>query len=402
MKLRVIAAMGAMLLICFSGCEKFVQGVEPPLDSIPDDELNTESQAPFLIAGVKGTFNKTYSQLSLLAGGLSDELKFSRNVPGASSMAYEQIDHGSIALDNEDAEYAIELLGRLRLYADGLVTRAGRIRFTDQNLMEAALYTGYLYGGIARYLWATYFGFTQTVGGGVIDAGPFIPSAEMYALAIGKLDEAIRHASSEQETRVVRTLIARIQLILNRYDDAAAAALNGLVENNAPLEAVFDPESANDWYSQAGPGRTQFIVDDRFRKYLEEEPSEAARIPLQAITGSDQTTVYYRQAKYITESAALPFLSWQENELILAEIDARDGRLSEALQHVNAVRACHGLTIRNETALDSIRVERDKELFGTGARLVDQRRFDDWHLPAGSWRYLPITLRERSGNPNLH
>ena len=45
--------------------------------------------------------------------------------------------------------------------------------------------------------------------------------------------------------------------------------------------------------------------------------------------------------------------------------------------------------------------EREVELFATGARLVDQRRFDLGFDIPGPWRYLPITENERNQNPNL-
>jgi hypothetical protein len=32
---------------------------------------------------------------------------------------------------------------------------------------------------------------------------------------------------------------------------------------------------------------------------------------------------------------------------------------------------------------------------------MDQRRFDCWYLPAGTWKYVPIAQDKRSNNPNL-
>jgi len=72
-----------------------------------------------------------------------------------------------------------------------------------------------------------------------------------------------------------------------------------------------------------------------------------------------------------------------------------------ALALVNEVRASHNLAALSEVNLDVIYEERDKELFVQGQRLIDQRRFNRWHLPAGTWKYLEITERERLSNPNL-
>ena len=75
--------------------------------------------------------------------------------------------------------------------------------------------------------------------------------------------------------------------------------------------------------------------------------------------------------------------------------------IMETQDNFNFVRDSRFLPNATEINLDSIYVERDKELNCTGNRLLDQRRFKRWHLPAGTWQYLPITVSERSRNPNL-
>jgi hypothetical protein len=94
-------------------------------------------------------------------------------------------------------------------------------------------------------------------------------------------------------------------------------------------------------------------------------------------------------------------LKVQENELILAEIAIREGQAAPALARINAVRSSHGLDAMPSATLDSIYVERDKELFCTGMRLIDQRRFNKWHLAQGTWKFLPISSSERETNKNL-
>jgi len=400
--MRHLAFIAAVLLVITSaGCDRFVQGIDPPIDNIDDGKLDTEEQLPFLIAGLDGAFAKAYGRLSLLSGALSDEMEFQLNVPGATSLALMQIDHGSILLDNDEAEAAIALLGQYRYQADDLLARCGRITFSDTTVRNEALFYGLLHGGISRYLWGSYFGLSEESGGGVIDSGPFIPTSQMYQLALAKLNEALPYAPDQARKHAVGTLIARIHLIEGRYGEAENGALQGLAAGEHAMSAVFGPEARTDWHEKAGHGRTQLVAAQRFRLYLDEDPAEAARIPMETVTGADQTTLYERQAKYASESAPIPFVTWQENELILAETAVRAGRAAEALGRINAVRASHGLDPRMDTALDSLFIERDKELFGTGLRLLDQRRFDAWHPTPGAWRYLPITRSERDGNGNI-
>lgn len=95
-----------------------------------------------------------------------------------------------------------------------------------------------------------------------------------------------------------------------------------------------------------------------------------------------------------------------QNNLMLAEAILRGGGAGDALQLVNDVRASYlynGLPIAPLASvdLDVIYVERDKELFVRGSRMLDQHRFDKWdHLPAGRAKFLPLPRREIDGNPN--
>ena len=86
---------------------------------------------------------------------------------------------------------------------------------------------------------------------------------------------------------------------------------------------------------------------------------------------------------------------------MLAELTLRGQNGGDALTLVNEVRASHGIDPLSSVDLDAFYVERDKELFVTGNRLPDERRFNKWHLGAGTWQYLPITSDERNSNPNL-
>ncbi len=399
MKFKYLIFLLAAFLIV--ACEDYVQNIDPLISQVEDERLNTESQVPFLINGVLARFASTYDNITVLADGLSDALFFDYNVPNATFPTFQEIDEGNIRLDNNSVDGVLFGLGEMRFLADNLVDRVtNKISFKDQDLKKQALYYGYLVGGIARYLYATYIGLEPEKGGGVIDAGPFIPSAEMYDLAIEKLNLALENAPSDYESRVVHSIMARIYLFQGDYTTAKTHAQSGMMDGDEPFAAQYSIEMNNYWWVQAGIGRHQWVVDYRFKNYVDADSNEAARIPLQAIVGNDGTTIYYIQVKYDRDTP-LNFMTWQENELMLAEIEVREGNTASALNRVNAVRASHGLAPLTAVDLDVIYVERDKELFTLGIRLADQRRFDRWHLPAGTWKYLPITQSERNSNPNL-
>ncbi len=390
-----------MLATFFVGCEDFVQNIDPLLSAVEDDRLNSEGQVNFLINGVLARFASTYDNMTVLADGLSDALFFDYNVPNATFPTFQEIDEGDIRLDNNSVDGVLNGLGEMRFLADDLVRRVNEnISFNDQAKKQEALFYGNFIGGVARYMYATYIGLNPTEGGGVIDAGPFIPSSEMYDLAVEKFTEAIANAPSDWHARVVHTMLARIELFRGNYTAAANHAAQGLQEGDDPFQALYTIEVNNYWWVQAGIGRHQWVVDYRFKGYVDADPAEASRIPLAAITGNDGTTTYYIQVKYDRDTP-LTLVSWQEAELIQAEVEVRNGDAASALARVNKVRASHGLAPLASVDLDVIYEERDKEFFTLGLRLPDQRRFNRWHLPAGTWMYLPITQSERNANPNL-
>lgn len=397
----ILKSLALAALVGLASCNDFVQGIEQPISSVDDALLNNPNQIPFLMAGVRAQFNTVVTDITVDAAALSDEMIFDPNVPGATYTQFAEMESGNILLDNTSIETTAIYLGQLRLYADTLIARVERLQVKDTTLRNQGLYTGYLYSGIARYFWAAYFGLSENEGGGVISGGPFIPSSAMYDEAIDCFKGALKYASSSYEERVANTLMAKVYLNREMYADARAAASNGLMPGDDPLDAAYNDEVWNGWWSLAGAGRTQLVADPRFAAYIEQDPSEAGRIQLAEVEGYDGS-IYYRQDKYPLEGSPFSFITWQENELILAELDIRDGEGTSALSHVNAVRASHQVSdLPDVIDLDKLYEERDKELFATGNRLIDQRRFDRWHLPEGTWRYLPIPQAERNSNPNL-
>lgn len=433
----LLTAAALVLVTTFAACDSFVSEAEGPIDLVEDERLDDPEEIPFVINGVRARFASTYDIAAVLAGGLSDELIFTRDVETATFTTYEEIDVGEITLDNNSVDDLFENLGELRFFADNLVERVEGVSFEGdaaQAVRQEALYVGQLYGGIARYFYAAYIGLEPTRGGGVINAGPFIPSAEMYDLSTADLDSALAHvASGSYEARLINSLKARnylykAELTSNpqeAYQQAQAFAEQGLQQGDAPFRARYITEALNDFYFDAGPGRAQYVANARFGTLYDEtfildgpdvdlaaEELDEGRVGVYQVAGASGD-IYYEQALYLERSSPINFMTWQENALMLAELALRvDGDESTALEHVNNVRESHGLEAFDSIMLqgngvneagdeNTIVVERDKELFVTGARLIDQRRFDEFHLGDGAWQYLPITASEREQNLNL-
>lgn len=410
-----------LLIICivstsmlWNACSDFVEDVQPIIDQVSDDDVNTESQASFLRLGIEVRFATAHDQVVLLSEGLSDALFFDFRIPGAINLGLADIEDGTILLTNNEVEALFEDIGELRFLSDDLIDRVNnRITFTDDEERRKTLFVANLYAGIARFFFATYIGLTETQGGGVIDVGPFIASDEMYAQALTSLQAALNTLPSTYTyggmtgdnaywARVVNSIIARIHLYQGDTAQALTFAQNGMQQGDSPFQSLHSSQSQNILFTLAGTGAPQFAVAERFNNYVLADPAEKARIPFTDVTG--QGELFHIQTKYTRQDDPIDFMSWQENELILAEIELASNAAS-ALARVNAVRASHGIgdlvPASGTLSVDELRQEIDKELFLTGRRLPDQRRWDVFHLPQGRWQYLPVPQSERAINPNI-
>jgi hypothetical protein len=397
------------VVILASACSSFVQDIKPPIDQITEEALNSESQADFLIRGVQSRFAQSYADMSMFGGGLSDELIFDARSGTGGLVFYEELDR-AVFIDRGNGTLAaiVNDLGRFRFHADDLVRRTSQIQFRRDSTRRRMVFTGAFYGAVARYFYANYVGLNRDQGGATINNGPFIPSTAMHDSALALLNLAEQNTTSPVETRIVNTLRARIHLIEGRFAQAQASAQIGLRQGDAPLSALFSIAAANNWWTNAGVGRAVYLTNRRFDSlYIRQDRTDTARIKLRGPI-TRQGFTYYFQLMYPLQDSPIRFLTWQENELIAAETEIRANNnqsTPSVLPRLNRIRASYpGLQAVSSTAtinLSFIQTERDKELFCTGARLIDQRRFNSWHLGATTWRYLPITLQEINNNPNL-
>ena len=419
-KLKLLFALFYCLIILFllPACKDYVLDIEDPNNVVNDIQLNNENQVPFLINGVKAQFSLALDQILICAEGLSDALEYASQLNAATFESFDRIDKGDLGApyDNTSIDQAYNPLGEARFVADDLLRRTRIIKFSDQKIKNHSLFTAYLYSGITRYLYATYFGLNADEGGGVINAGPFIPSQAMYDSAVVKFEKALNYTDFNYQDdtvfndagyarRILNSLIARCYLYQGSYTAASDYLVQGMQPGDTPFQSLYfiGDDSDNYFWQQAGANRTQFIVAQRYEDYIHRDSLESSRIKIAEVSDfiSFYDTLYYQTA-YPEQDSPITHISWQENHLMRAEIILRGQDTGDALALINEVRASHGLTGLTTVNLDTVLYqERDKELFLTGARLPDQRRFNRWHLPAGTWRYLSIPRRERNANPNL-
>ncbi|MCK5147029.1 hypothetical protein KAR48_09755 [bacterium] len=395
-----------LLLLLGTACEDYVTSTDPLIDRVEDQYLTEESQVPFIISGVKAKFSAAIDHLFTMAGVLSDEMFFDVAVVGATYPDFDSFNRGEMRDDMTHIAGPYNDIGELRFMGDDLIRRLESLEFEDADLANEAAFVANFYGGaFPRYLLAGYWALARNQPGGTIDNSAFIAAGTLYADAIEKAKTALTFTSDAVLIRTVNTFIARVYLFQGSYALAAQHAALGLVEGDAPFEALYSLVGLqNTWYHNAGRGRCNGAAAWRLSEYIEADANEANRLPLTNPNSTDGI-LYWMQDKYPSVGSPIHFLTWQETSLILAECALRGAGGGDALALVNSVRAFYSIDALAQVDMEVLIVERDKQLAFTGMRLIDQRRFDDaygtWHLGDEAWRYFIIPNDERNGNPNI-
>ena len=405
-----------------ASCEDFVNDYEQPNDTIGDDQFASSTDAQFLIRGVESQFALAMDQATSFSGGMSDELGFSRDMQGASFPTFEELNlaiiesNGPIPVntDNTSVTNLYNQTHEFRKHADLLLEKLEtQITFNEgeEAIENDVRFKANMYAGVGRYLLGAYFALEPTQPGSPVDVGPMMTDDQLFDEALNYFNTAETYASDAQ-TRILNTLRARIAMMRGNTGAAATAAANGMMDTDAPVNALYNSLNGNGWYFDCGIGRAQWHVDERFRTYTTDDPAESARFTYFTLpSSSDSTKTYIIQTKFGEEESPIRFVGWQENSLILAELAILGGDNPGGLALINQVRNSYGLSDRDDTYVEDnldgdylalLKMERDIEFFGEGMRLLDQRRWGDWHLDESiTWQYMPVPRSERNNNPNV-
>lgn len=415
--IRTYSLLGLSLV--FVSCQAYVRDVPSPADLIGNQDINSESTLPILYTGIGGAIGDVQRQLSPLASTLSDEFM---NVNALSSERTEStifnLDDGNPDNSQNAFRSIWTQIAITRYQGRVLLEKIPTITFSQESNRRRALFIGHFFRAVSEHYLAAFWGISARRGGGVIDGGKFIPSSAMHDTCLRKFTLALENAPGIYEQRLVNSFVARIHLLEGRYPEALTAATNGLQQGDEPFQSLYAENSFNWWVDYSGlsgASKGPVIPHPRFRDYVVADSAEAGRIKLVQGTkpAAGRTEPYFVQAKY-SATTPIDIMTWQENALMLAELFLRvKNDTVAALRQVNLVRTAVAplpsgvrLSGRTRTNLDSIYIERDKQFFGTGLRLLDQRRFNRWTQFTGlnavtAWYFLPIPKREFDTNPNL-
>jgi starch-binding outer membrane protein, SusD/RagB family len=263
---------------------------------------------------------------------------------------------------------------------------------------------------------------------GAIDGGPELSRAQIFAEAEARFNTAITAAQAASNDSILNmSRVGRARARLNQGNLAGART-----------DAVAVPSTFLRLASYSAPpasARRQNIIHvqgfigfyssiDPTLRGLTVEGVPDTRVPVEDAgrNGHDGQTRVWRTTKYPQPNSSIPIASYDEAQLIVAEVDAASAATAgNALAIIQNLRTRAGLpqytggtTQAEIQAL--VREERRRELFLEGQRLNDIIRFNITLSPAagtpfknggvygsavGSQACFPLPDVERNNNPNI-
>ena len=385
-------AMAALLLL-LGGCT--FDAVNP--GAIEEGTLGTDPALVGLVNGVVGDYDDAYQRAALYGGLLSDEIRAS----GSWSWWHDADEEGFIDVAAPDGDlmniphHLWRPLQRARFLAEETYGRIQEHAESPESSPLAAM--ARLYSGMARLDIGDMFCYAA------YDGGPRVERDESLAIAEQHLSESITIATAagvDSIAQMAHLVRARVRLAQGNY--AGAAEDGAAVPDGFRWIAHFRnaPGETNDMFFQLNQ-RVEGTVAPPF------QTTGDPRVPVDNTgeMGADNVTPRFDQLKYPDEFTPMPMGTWQEARLIQAEALIRAGTTPPGVELLNAVRAAAGLpglntAMSNADAMTALRTERKLQLFLTGRRFTDMRRFGEFPDGWGA-SCVPLPLVETQNNPNL-
>ena len=417
-------------VICFGGmmaCETLKNPLEvEPASRIPAEVLEVPQNAQILSDGAVGDFECAFGSYTVQGGTIGEEFIYAQQT--ADRAPYDRR-----TTTKDDGRYATNSCTGLGVYTPVQIARSSnenlltRLKsWTDEevaagpgspkriNLIAiAAAYAGYSYVLLGE-------GFcTMAISTINLDKsityGTEITRDSVFSLAIGRFTEAIAAATTAGNTSILNmALLGRARAKLDKADYAGTKADAALIPSGYARNVT-----ASD-------------IDDRRRNKVVQENSATSRslsvgtpyrtlndprVPVTATANISATGIlHFYQTKYANTSAPIPLATYEEAQLIIAEVEIRANNLAAALPILNASRTRGGQGAFTGTTqaeyLAELIDQRRRELFAESQHLGDIIRFNITLTPAAGTPYhfggvygnqicLPLPSAERLNNPTI-
>jgi hypothetical protein len=411
------------LLLALGACDAIDEllSVDRPT-TVPGEVLDDPLKAQLMVNGVVADFECAFGAYVVMGGLIGEELIDATQTADRWPYDRREVQPG-------DARYATS--GCVDL---GVYTPLSTARFTaDQALARLQGWTDdqlpgmsrpRLIGTVAAYGAYGYLLLGEGFCSAAVDGGPELSSAQLFALAEGRFTEALAAlgtlADSASNSLRNMALVGRARARLNQGKLAEAATDAGAVPAGfvrlATAAAPGDTRRYNRVYSQNNDAQLT-AVGTRYRGLMVGDSVDKRVIVTDANRTATDGTRIWVQNKYSGLAVGIPLATYDEAQLILAEVALRQGSPTGAVGYINNLRtraALPAYTGGTSTAevMALLIEERRRELFLEGHHLYDARRFDLALTPAagtafakggtyGNTRCLPLPNIERFNNPNI-
>ena len=411
------ALRGALWLavaLAVGACDSLLD-VEAP-SRIPATALDDPATASLLLSGAIGDFECALQSYVVMGGLVGEELVDATQT--ADRWPY----------DRRSVEPSDRRYGEFACTALGVYNPLSTARWTAENVLAklqgwtdaqvpnraVAMATAAAYSGYSHLLLGEAFCSGVLLDAG-LQGGGEVPRADVLRRAVARFDEAVQGAQAAGSADILNmALVGRARAKLNLGDKAGAAAdarrvaasyakvitasttaarrENRVVEQNNNSQAVtVGPTYRNLTFGGVADPRVR--VTDTGRN------------------ATDGNRIWV-QNKYATLATGIPLATWDEAQLIIAEVEGGQS----AVNIINMFHTRAGLPAFSSTDPAAIQrqviEERRRELFLEGHHLGDVIRYDLALTPAtgtpfskggtyGSTTCLPLPNIEKLNNPNI-
>lgn len=394
------------------------------LDVTPTDRVGVTlyddpAQAKLMVNSAQSEFECAHASAITVEAIISDELADAQL--GAAAWPYDRRDantqpngsYGTNGCDNNQTPGIYLPLSTARWAGDNALTALQTWTDADvgaqrtELIARAALYAGFSYLDMGMSMCEAAF-----------DLGPVVDQAGMFALAEERFNLAITSAQASGAASVLTAAyLGRARARLFQGNGAGATADAQLVPAGFVYEATYDATD-NRRYNRLFASVSHFgdyTVDPASRDLMTEGVIDPRTAVVKLSTRpADSKAVMYGPAKYTDDGSAIRLATYDEAQLILAEVAGG----SQAVTIIDALRDAAGLPhYSGATDAASIRQliidERQRALFVEGFRNYDIQRFDIPLSPApgtpypvkggnyGNTTCLPLPDIERFNNPAI-
>jgi len=407
---------GLVLLVSATGCDGLMDVKLP--GQLLEEDLNDPRLAATLARSVESDFECALTTYVLATGLWTRDFIYAGNTRSQhqTSVRNQAVQTFSDATCESINPPSIWLpLNIVRVQGEGAVRRiesfpADAVVNRDLLLAKSHAYAGYAYTLLGEAMCELAF-----------DGGPMATRQQAWQKGEERFTKALEHANlvttgaTASEARSIRNmaLVGRARARLNLGNRAGVVADANQVDANFVRNATTsaaDVRRYNRVFTFNNESRLMAVHSSYHNLTVGGVRDPRINLFHHGFgTGFDGRADMWFQMKYPSRSAPIPFSSWREAQLMIAEVEG--GQV--AVTAINRLRATHGLPQFASTDAAEIRAqvleERRRELWLQGTRLGDMLRLgmpfptgvDHRNEPYGNLTCYPLSDQEKISNPNL-